>query len=309
MKIVRNIILLLLAALLVWLLAGCQSDNFPQSMTGEPAFELRVDVIGRIHILSLDDEGRLIASASLASPDGTVILSIDKGTQLLDREDKPLSSIWITTDQEILTQPQDAQIIGEVYSLGPQDAVFDRPLKLTLNYDPQEIPEGVQESDVYIIPYDETTGWGKYSYKRVEIDKHRVATQIERFTRYAVLAPAKASPPQPTKEAAPAPDLASIPLEQALSSGKPTLAEFGWRTCIPCKQMKPILEELAVEYEGKLNVVIVEVYEQMELTRQYGIMVIPTQIVFDSSGSEITRHIGLWTKEEIIAQLKKMGVD
>ena len=66
---------------------------------------------------------------------------------------------------------------------------------------------------------------------------------------------------------------------------------------------------MAIEYEGKLNVVIVEVYDQMELTRSYRIMTIPTQIVFDSSGKEITRHLGLWPKEQIIAQLKKMGVD
>ena len=104
-------------------------------------------------------------------------------------------------------------------------------------------------------------------------------------------------------------DLASIPLGQALASGKPTIAEFGSSTCIPCKQMKPILEELAVEYEGKLNVVIVEVYEQKELTQQYSILAIPTQIVFDSSGQEVTRHVGFWAEEDIIAQLKEMGIE
>ncbi len=103
-------------------------------------------------------------------------------------------------------------------------------------------------------------------------------------------------------------DPASIPLPKALSSSKPTLAEFGSSTCIPCKQMKPILEDLATVYEGKLNVVIVEVYEQKALTQMYGIMAIPTQIVFDSSGKEVTRHMGLWPSEEIIAQLKKMGI-
>ena len=309
MKIVRNIILLLLATSLFWLSASCQSDTSPQITTGEPAFELRVDVLGRTYAISLDDAGRLIASATLASLDGTVILSIDKSTQLLDKEGKPLPSIWVKTEQEPLAKPEDAQIMGEVYSLGPQDAFFDRPLKLTLNYDPQEIPEGVRESEVYIIPYDENTGWGSYSYKRVETDKHRVTTQIDSFTRYAILAPATASSPQPTKEAAPAPDLASIPLEQALSSGLPTLAEFGRGVCVPCKAMKPILEELATEYEGKLNVVIVEIDDHMDQTRQYGIMVIPTQIVFDSKGKEITRHIGFWAKEEILAQLEKMGIE
>ena len=73
--------------------------------------------------------------------------------------------------------------------------------------------------------------------------------------------------------------------------------------------MKPILEKLAAEYEGKLNVVIVEVYEQRELTQQYGIMAIPTQIIFNSSGKEVTRHMGLWPREDIIAQLKEIGIE
>ncbi len=100
-----------------------------------------------------------------------------------------------------------------------------------------------------------------------------------------------------------------IPLEQALSSGKPTLAEFGRGTCIPCREMKPILENLAAEYEGKLNVVIVEIDDHMDQTRKHGIMAIPTQIFFDSSGQEITRHIGFYAKADIIAQLKNMGIE
>ena len=104
-------------------------------------------------------------------------------------------------------------------------------------------------------------------------------------------------------------DLASIPLEQALSSGLPTLAEFGRGICVPCKAMKPILEELATEYEGKLNVVIVEIDDHMDQARDYGIMAIPTQIFFDSSGQEITSHTGFYAKDDIIAQLKKMGIE
>lgn len=103
--------------------------------------------------------------------------------------------------------------------------------------------------------------------------------------------------------------LISLPLGQALSSGKPTVAEFGRGTCIPCKQMKPILEELAKEYEGKVNVLIISVDEYRDLTGQYGIMAIPTQIFFDSSGQEITRHMGFYAKEDIIVQLKKMGIE
>ena len=103
-------------------------------------------------------------------------------------------------------------------------------------------------------------------------------------------------------------DLASFPLEEALSNGKPTLAEFGWRECVPCKQMKPILEELAIEYEGKVNMLIVEIPFHEDIAEKYGIMVMPVQIFFDSTGKEVARHAGFLPKAQIIAQLEIMGV-
>ena len=103
-------------------------------------------------------------------------------------------------------------------------------------------------------------------------------------------------------------DLASITLPKALTNGKPTLAEFGRGTCIPCKEMKPILENLAVEYQDRLNVSIVSVDDYRELTNYYRIMAIPTQIGFDSSGKEVFRHVGFWPKDQIIAQLSKLGI-
>ncbi|MFH1484501.1 MAG: thioredoxin domain-containing protein [Chloroflexota bacterium] len=144
----------------------------------------------------------------------------------------------------------------------------------------------------------------------------RQATVVPIPTVSAGSKPTPAALPSPKPTSTPAsvgshasvPDLASIPLERALKNGKLTLAEFGWRVCIPCKMMKPLLEELTVQYEGSLNVVIVEIYEQKELTRQYRIMAMPTQIFFDGSGREVTRHIGFWPKEEILVKLKKMGI-
>jgi peptidylprolyl isomerase len=103
--------------------------------------------------------------------------------------------------------------------------------------------------------------------------------------------------------------LTSITLEKALTNGKPTLVEFGRDTCIPCKQMKPILQELAVVYKDRLNVSIVNVDEYRDLTNYYKIMAIPTQIGFDSSGKEIFRHVGFWAKQDIVAQLKQTGIE
>jgi len=108
----------------------------------------------------------------------------------------------------------------------------------------------------------------------------------------------------PTTEA---PDVASTKLGDALTNGIPTLAGFVGKTCA-CQSMKPMLEQLAIEYEGKLNVVIVDVYEQKDLASQHQIVMIPTQIIFDSNGHEETRHIGALPKEAIISQLEKMGM-
>ena len=108
--------------------------------------------------------------------------------------------------------------------------------------------------------------------------------------------------------ASPEGSVTSTQLSQALSSGKPTLVEFGSDSCIPCKQMKPILEQLSVDYKDKLNVVIIEVYDNQELAQQYKVMAIPTQVIFDSSGEEVARHVGLWPREQIEAELNKLGI-
>ena len=102
--------------------------------------------------------------------------------------------------------------------------------------------------------------------------------------------------------------LAKIPLERVLGNGRPTLAEFGWRECVPCKTMRPILEELDREYKGKLNVLIVEIPLHEDIADKYGIQVMPVQIFFDGNGEEVARHAGFLPKEQIVAQLQKMGI-
>ncbi len=294
----------LLIILVAGMLCACGSPAPEVANEGElSTYHLEIDLLGARNTFLVDSQGRLKTSVQVTSADGAISLSIDADTILLDKDEKPLQFIQATVDPTLPLPPEGACIIGMVYDLRPQGATCEPPLKLTLSYDPEELPEGMSESEVYIAPYNEGTGWGMWHYKSVDTENHRVTTQVDYFAKYAVLAPRESPKPPPQ------PDLASIPLGQALSSGKPTLAEFGWRTCIPCKQMKPILEELAVEYKDKLNVVIVEVYEHEALTRQHQIMAIPTQIFFDSSGKEITRHVGFWSKEEIITQLKKMGID
>lgn len=98
------------------------------------------------------------------------------------------------------------------------------------------------------------------------------------------------------------------PLDQAFRKGRPVLADFGRGVCIPCKQMKPILEELAAEYEGKASILIIEIDDYRALTRRYSIRLIPTQIFFDAQRKEVYRHEGFMSKESIKEKLEEMGV-
>ena len=100
----------------------------------------------------------------------------------------------------------------------------------------------------------------------------------------------------------------ATPLEEALSNGKPTIAEFGAATCVPCKAMKPILEEIVSEYGDKVNLSFTDVRIHTNVATKYHITLMPTQIFFDNGGQEVTRHVGLWPKEDVLAHLQELGL-
>jgi thioredoxin 1 len=89
----------------------------------------------------------------------------------------------------------------------------------------------------------------------------------------------------------------------------PKLLEVGSTTCTPCKMMKPVLEELGKEYKGKLSIEIIDVEKDKDAKELYNIKVIPTQIFYNAEGKEIFRHIGFFSKEDIINKWKELGIN
>ena len=89
----------------------------------------------------------------------------------------------------------------------------------------------------------------------------------------------------------------------------PRLLDLGAGKCIPCKMMAPILEELKKEYAGRMNVEFIDVWQNPDAGKQYGIEMIPTQIFFDASGKELFRHVGFFGKEDILGKWKELGVN
>ena len=97
-------------------------------------------------------------------------------------------------------------------------------------------------------------------------------------------------------------------LEQSLNSQKWLIVEFGGQTCIPCVQMQPVLMEIQKRLGDKGKVHNFWIQEHVETARRFGIMVMPTQIIFDAKGKEIVRHQGYWELESFQKVLKEKGV-
>lgn len=87
-----------------------------------------------------------------------------------------------------------------------------------------------------------------------------------------------------------------------------TVVDLGAKTCIPCKMMAPILEELKKEYAGRAEVIFIDVRDQANAgkAKAFKVMVIPTQIFYDKQGKEVFRHEGFFDKKAIAAKLDEL---
>ena len=96
--------------------------------------------------------------------------------------------------------------------------------------------------------------------------------------------------------------------KKAIASGKPVLVDFGANSCVPCRQMRPILKEIGTEYLEKAKVLVIDVYKYQKLAQEHKVMLIPTLVFFDSKGKEVFRNVGVLDKEKIVAKLKEIGM-
>ncbi len=123
----------------------------------------------------------------------------------------------------------------------------------------------------------------------------------------------------------------TLDLEKLKSYGLPILIDFGAGSCVPCKEMAPVLEKLNKEYRGKVIIKFVDVWRNPELAENFPVQVIPTQFFFNSDGSPLaqeanppfdvigyinketqeqtfTVHQGGLTEEQLEAAFKEMGL-
>ena len=90
--------------------------------------------------------------------------------------------------------------------------------------------------------------------------------------------------------------------EVVLNAELPTVVDFWAVWCGPCKMIAPLLEEIAEEYAGQLQVTKLDVDTNNNAAYQYGVMGIPTLLLF-KDGEEVERIVGFMPKDKLLSKL------
>lgn len=90
---------------------------------------------------------------------------------------------------------------------------------------------------------------------------------------------------------------------EVLRAELPVLVDFGAEWCHPCKQLEPIVEELAAEWQGRVRVVTLDIDQNLATTMKYGVMGVPTLMLF--IGGEVRERLsGYQPKRKILDKLE-----
>lgn len=92
--------------------------------------------------------------------------------------------------------------------------------------------------------------------------------------------------------------------EKVVKNSTPVLVDFWAPWCGPCRMAEPVLEELSNTYAGKVNIVKLNVDDNPATAQKYGVMSIPTTILF-KGGAEIGKQVGFAGKGAFEDLIKK----
>ncbi|MBL1216964.1 MAG: thioredoxin [Planctomycetes bacterium] len=99
----------------------------------------------------------------------------------------------------------------------------------------------------------------------------------------------------------------SVTLPEVSERRLPRLLDLGSDTCIPCKMMAPILDQLRADFDGEMDVEFINVRKEPAAATAYSVVLIPTQIFIDRDGRILARHEGFMSREDILTTWKQFG--
>lgn len=91
-------------------------------------------------------------------------------------------------------------------------------------------------------------------------------------------------------------------LDEYLATDTPALVEFSATWCAPCRSLAAVLEEVAADLRGRLSVLTLDVDENLDAARRFGVMAVPTMILF-AEGQAVLRLVGARGKAALVREL------
>ena len=139
----------------------------------------------------VDENGVFTETVTAESEDGNVGITIDEGITGLTEAGEPLSEISIIEmeEEDVPSPPEEGHVIGVTYNIGPDGATFSDDVTLTFTYDPDDLPDGVNEEDLVIAIWDEDAGEWVELPSVVDTENNTVTATVGHFTAFAIIVP------------------------------------------------------------------------------------------------------------------------
>ncbi|MFC2003424.1 Ig-like domain-containing protein, partial [Chloroflexota bacterium] len=142
-----------------------------------------------LHMLSaVQAMGRFTETVVIMSDDNLCKMRIAKGTIGLMSYGRGLTYISMVKSKAPPSPPTDSSVVGVVYDFRPDRATFEPPIITTITYDPNEIPEGVNENNLVIAMWDSATGNWVELDSTVDPDNNTITAPVSHFTAFTIVA-------------------------------------------------------------------------------------------------------------------------